>query len=337
MNHRALARRVATHPRALAGATLLCIAMACGDEARTRGRVAADGRQSNGDRVTDSARVLRVCADPNNMPFSNEARAGFENAIVELLARELGARVEYTWWAQRRGFVRNTLRAGSCDVIPGVPASMEMTLATRPYYRSSYMFVTRRDANIRFASLDDDQLRQLRVGVQLIGDDYANSPPAHALARRGIVQNVRGYSVYGDYNNPDPPRRIVDAVANRDVDVAIAWGPMAAYFAAQSNVPLTLQAVTPEIDIPFSPMVFDMAMGVRREDISLRDELQRVMDKRRVSIDSILDAFHVPRTAAPGAAVGTTRPNPSNPSNPSRTPGPGLQQHPARTASLPGR
>jgi mxaJ protein len=332
MIQRWLARRAAFVSRALPGSTLLCMAMACGDGTRMHGeQPVLDTQRVSDNRGTDGTRILRVCADPNNMPFSNEHRAGFENAIVELIARELGARVEYTWWAQRRGFVRNTLRAGSCDVIPGVPASMEMTLATRPYYRSSYMFVTRRDANVRFESLDDDQLRRLRVGVQLIGDDYANSPPAHALARRGIVQNVRGYSVYGDYNNPDPPRRIVDAVVNREVDVAIAWGPMAAYFAAQSPVPLTLQAVTPEIDIPFSPMVFDMAMGVRREDVSLRDELQRIMDTRRASIDSILDAFHVPRIAAPGGAVNATR------STPSPTQEPRHQQRPARTASLSGR
>jgi mxaJ protein len=303
--------------------------MSCNIGNDARGRNTSDSARDEVAENAKGVRVLRVCADPNNLPFSNEARAGFENAIVELIARELGARVEYTWWAQRRGFVRNTLRAGSCDVIPGVPSSMEMTLATRPYYRSSYMFVTRRDAGRHFESLDDAQLRTLRIGVQLIGDDYANSPPAHALARRGIVQNVRGYSVYGDYTKPDPPSRIVEAVGNGEVDVAIAWGPMAAYFAAKSRVPLTLQPVTPEIDLPFTPMVFDMAMGVRREDVTLRDALQRVMDQRRVSIDSILDAFHVPRAATPGQAISP----PSSPSSPSRIPAQDRQPRPARTAS----
>jgi mxaJ protein len=260
---------------------------------------------AKGERTTsdNGARVLRVCADPNNMPFSNEAGQGFENAIVRLIANEMNARVEYTWWAQRRGFVRNTLRAGTCDVIPGVPASMEMTLATRPYYRSSYVFITRRADSLDIASLDDERLRSLKVGVQLIGDDYANAPPAHALARRGIIQNVRGYSVYGDYARPDPPSRIVGAVANGEIDVAIAWGPMAAYFASRSDTPLDIRRVTPEIDVPFSPMVFDIAMGVRREDVSLRDELQRALAARKQSIDSILDAYHVPRTAAHATAT----------------------------------
>ena len=330
MNHAWSRLRAMLNAKVLQSVVLSALLLGCGDESQ-RAQDGADSLQRGMDVSSEGERILRVCADPNNLPFSNEARAGFENVIVELLAQELGATVEYTWWAQRRGFVRNTLRAGSCDVIPGVPASMEMTLATRPYYRSSYMFVTRRDAAFDFESLDDPRLRELRIGVQLIGDDYANSPPAHALARRGIIQNVRGYSVYGDYTKTAPPSRIIEAVANGEVEVGIAWGPMAAYFAAQSKVPLALEAVTPEIDVPFTPMVFDMAMGVRREDVSLRDELQRVMDKRRLSIDSILDAYHVPRTVAPGQAI-----SPS-PSNPSRAPAPDRRPRPARTASLSGR
>ncbi|HEX5514797.1 MAG TPA: transporter substrate-binding domain-containing protein, partial [Gammaproteobacteria bacterium] len=133
-----------------------------------------------------SARELRVCADPNNLPFSNRAGEGFENKLVELVARELGATVHYTWWAQRRGFVRNTLKAGECDLVAGVPSNMEMLLTTTPYYRSGYVFVTRVNGPL-VRSLDDPLLRQVTVGVQLIGDDGANSPPAHALARRGVV------------------------------------------------------------------------------------------------------------------------------------------------------
>jgi mxaJ protein len=292
-------------------ATLAVIAAGgCGSDRARDGEAGAEQRSADARTSSaraGSARELRVCADPNNMPFSNEAGEGFENAIAELLASELDARVRYTWWAQRRGYVRNTLRAGECDVLVGVPASMEMTLATRPYYRSTYLFVTRRDAGVDISSLDDPRLRKLRVGVQLIGDDYANTPPAHALARRGIVENVRGYSVYGDYTQPNPPSRIIEAVARDEIDVAIAWGPMAAYFASRSAVPLSLQRVTPEIDIPFTPMVFDIAMGVRREDVSLRDELQRVIDRRRTSVDSILEAYHVPRMGqSPRDASGST-------------------------------
>jgi mxaJ protein len=135
---------------------------------------------------------LRVCSDPNNLPFSNSRGEGFENKIAQLVARDLGTTVSYTWFAQRRGFVRNTLTAGKCDVIVGVPSSFELALTTRPYYRSTYVFVTRRDRRIDVTSLDDPRLRKLKIGVQIIGDDYASSPPAHALANRGIVGNVHG-------------------------------------------------------------------------------------------------------------------------------------------------
>jgi len=143
--------------------------------------------------------ALRVCADPNNLPFSNRRGEGFENVLVERIARDLGRRVEYTWWAERRGFVRNTLKAGLCDLIPGVPSGFEPALVTRPYYRSTYVFVSRRDRRLRLRSFDDPRLARLKIGVQMIGNDAANSPPAHALARRGRIANVVGYTVYGDY------------------------------------------------------------------------------------------------------------------------------------------
>ncbi|HEX6641441.1 MAG TPA: quinoprotein dehydrogenase-associated putative ABC transporter substrate-binding protein, partial [Thermoanaerobaculia bacterium] len=163
---------------------------------------------------------LRVCSDPNNLPFSNSRGEGFENEIAQLIARDLKTTVSYYWFAQRRGFVRNTLTANKCDVIVGVPSSFELALTTRPYYRSTYVFVTRRDRKIRIESLDDPKLRKLKIGVQIIGDDYASSPPAHALANRGIVRNVSGFMVYGDYSQESPTRRIIDAVANGEVDVS---------------------------------------------------------------------------------------------------------------------
>ena len=188
-------------------------------------------------------RVLRVCADPNNLPFSNERREGFENRIAELVAREMKAELRYVWWAQRRGYIRNTLRAGLCDLFIGMPTGLDMVLVTRPYYRSTYAFVTKRDGP-RVTSFDDARLQRLRVGVQIIGDDAANAPPAQALANRGIVRNVRGYSVLGDYRQPDPTRRIVRAVEQGEIDVAVVWGPQAGYFARGSSVPLR---VVPEI------------------------------------------------------------------------------------------
>jgi mxaJ protein len=239
--------------------------------------------------------VLRVCADPNNLPYSNERREGFENKLAELVAKALGARVEYTWWAQRRGYVRNTLRAGKCDVLMGVPTGFELVLVTRPYYRSTYTFVSRR-ASPRVTSLDDPALRRLRVGVQMIGDDFANSPPAAALTRRGIVRNVKGFTVYGDYREPDPPSRIVRAVEHREVDVAIVWGPLAGYFAKRSTVPLRIDPVSPEIDLPYLPFVFDIAMGVRRGETAFRDQLDDVLRRRKGEIDRLLDSYGVPRS-----------------------------------------
>ncbi|HKS09025.1 MAG TPA: substrate-binding domain-containing protein [Pyrinomonadaceae bacterium] len=239
--------------------------------------------------------VLRVCADPNNLPFSNQRGEGFENKIAELLAQDLGERVEYTWWAQRRGFFRNTLRAGTCDIVIGVPAAFEMALTTRPYYRSTYVFLTRKDRHLNLSSLDDPALKKLKIGVQIIGDDFSNAPPAHALSRRNIIANVKGYTVYGDYSQPNPPARIVDAVAKGDVDVAIVWGPLAGFFAKQSHVPLEVVPVSPQIDQPFLPFVFDISMGVRRDDQVLRDQIEEVLERRRDDVDRILRDYAVPR------------------------------------------
>jgi mxaJ protein len=246
-------------------------------------------------------RVLRVCADPNNMPFSERDGGGFENAIAELLAKELHATVHYTWWAQRRGFVRNTLNAGSCDVIVGVPSGFDPVLTTKPYYRSAYAFVARQTPGQErpIQSFDDPRLRDLRIGVQLVGDDYANTPPAAALARRGIVRNVRGYTVYGDYREPAPPARIVHAVARGEVDVAVVWGPLAGYFARRERPPLEVVPVSPQVDAPGLPLAFDIAMGVRRADRALRDTLDRILARRRQSVDSILDAYGIPRVPRP--------------------------------------
>ena len=245
--------------------------------------------------VARATGVLRVCADPNNLPFSNQRGEGFENKIAELLAHDLGERVEYTWWAQRRGFFRNTLRAGTCDIVIGVPAAFELALTTRPYYRSTYVFLTRKDRRLNLTSFDDPALKKLKIGVQIVGDDFSNPPPLHALSRRHIVGNVKGFTVYGDYSQPNPPARIVEAVAKGDVDVAIVWGPLAGYFAKQSHVPLAVVPVSPQIDQPFLPFVFDISMGVRRDDLELRDRVEEVLEQRREDIDRILESYGIPR------------------------------------------
>ena len=248
--------------------------------------------------------VLRVCADPNNLPFSNERGEGFENRIAELIARDLGAKVEYTWWAQRRGFFRNTLKAGLCDLVAGVPSGFEMALTTSPYYRSTYVFVYRKASGLDVRSFDDPVLRRVRVGVQMIGDDFSNTPPAHALTNRHIIGNVRGYTLYGDYSKPNPPADIIAAVARGEVDVAVVWGPLAGYFAPRQKAALAVVPVSPQVDVPFLPFVYDIAMGVRRGDNALRDEIEEVLERRRGEIERILDEYGVPRVG-PNESAGT--------------------------------
>ena len=242
-------------------------------------------------------RVLRVCADPNNLPFSNRAGQGFENKLAELVAGELGARLDYVWWAQRRGNVRETLNAGLCDLIPGVGAGLEMLATTEPYYNSTYVAVTRSDRPA-IASFDDPRLRSMRIGVQMIGDDFSNTPPAHALSRRGMIGNVRGYMIYGDYGSPAPQADIVGAVASGEVDVAFVWGPVAGYFARRQPVPLTLTPVPVEDRASGLPMAFGVAMGLRRGDGELRSEVESALERRRPQVERLLAQYGVPTVAS---------------------------------------
>jgi mxaJ protein len=253
---------------------------------------------SHGPRPTSAAHPFRVCSDPANLPYANQRGEGFENALASLIARDLGARVEYTWWSQRRGFIRNTLNAGRCDVVMGVPTGLDMVLRTQPYYRSSYEFVTRRSFTPPIVSFDDPRLRRLSIGVQMIGDDADNSPPAIALARRGITANVHGYMVFGRGDGDMPGAEIMDAVAHGDVDVAVVWGPIAGYYASRHRTPLRLTPVSPQIELPFLPFVFDIAIGVRRGDSTFRAQIDTVLTRRRPEIDRLLARYGVPIVGA---------------------------------------
>lgn len=241
-----------------------------------------------------SARTLLVCADPNNMPFSNRARQGFENQIAELVARDLHANIEYVWWAQRRGYARNTVNANKCDVWAGVATGVDMLATTTPYYRSTYVFVTRADRRLSGLTLDDERLRRLSIGVQMIGNDATNTPPAHALARRGITQNVHGFMLYGDYQKPDPPAAILDAVARGKVDVALVWGPLAGYFAGKSSTKLRLEPVTPALDGGRWPMTFDIGMGVRKNAPELKSDIEAILAQEKPVIEATLRKYRVP-------------------------------------------
>lgn len=248
-----------------------------------------------------ASRDLRVCADPNSLPFSNRREEGFENRIAELIAGEMGSSVRYTWWPQRRGFIRNTLSAGKCDLVIGMTFGAERVLTTQPYYRSTYVFVFRKDRHLTVTSLNDPALRSLRIGVQLVGDDYANTPPVHALSRRGIVGNLVGFSVFGDYSEENPPARIIDAVISRDVDLAVAWGPLAGYFAKRSPVPLEIIPVSPAVDPPGLRFAFDISLAVRPGDVALKERLESILESKRLEVDRILRDYGVPRVPVPEA------------------------------------
>jgi quinoprotein dehydrogenase-associated probable ABC transporter substrate-binding protein len=237
---------------------------------------------------------LRVCADPNNMPFSNAHGEGFENKVAALVARDLGRPLTYYWLPQRRGFLRNSLQADRCDVVVGVPAQYGALLHTTRYYRSSYAFVSRRDRHLRIDSFDAPSLARLTIGIQMSGDDYDNPPAAQALASRRLVQNVRGFTIYGDYSRPHPQREIIDAVADGRVDIAVVWGPLAGFYARRAPTPIDVRPIAAAADTPPLQFTFDIAMGVRRDDVALRAALDGVIARRGAEIQRILRTFGVP-------------------------------------------
>jgi len=249
------------------------------------------------------ARELRVCLDPNNLPYSHEDGSGFENKLVEIVAREMNADVKYVWHHQWRGFVRKTLRANLCDIIPGIAKDSERVRTTRPYYRSTYVFVTRADA-LPVRSFTELLLSDGKIGVQLIGDDGINTPPVEELAARGLKRQMKGYMVWGRKPNAGAPlEEIMRGVADGEVDVAIVWGPAAGYFATREKAPLTLTAA-PADEETVTPMAFSIAMGVRKEDEALAEELDAVLTRAEPEINALLDEYGVPRVPEPTVASG---------------------------------
>ncbi|HEV8455686.1 MAG TPA: transporter substrate-binding domain-containing protein, partial [Gemmatimonadales bacterium] len=165
--------------------------------------------------VSTQSKSLRVCGDPDNLPFSNDKLEGFENKIAAVIAAELGAAPSYAWWPHQRGLVRNTIEAGTCDVIFGVPEGLDLVLWTKPYYRSSYVIAYRKDAGYRITSLDAPELKRLRIGV------FANTPVEESLARRSLLNNVSTYSLFFDPRGPgDRPLKLLADLVAGTVDVA---------------------------------------------------------------------------------------------------------------------
>jgi len=246
---------------------------------------------------------LRVCSDPENLPFSNSRLEGFENRIAELVAKELGTSVRYVWWGQRIGFIRNTMNATleseRCDLVIGIPEKYDLVLPTTPYYRSTYVFVYPRGKGLQLRSLDDPILKKLRIGVHLLGNDYTNPPPVHELSKRGIVQNVIGFDTF--YSKENPPSRIIDALAAGKIDVAIVWGPAAGYFVAHQRIPMDVVPIpSGKTDLPFT---FSISMGVRKGDETFKARMEKILQLRQLEITAILKEYGVPLVSIPGRKV----------------------------------
>jgi mxaJ protein len=237
---------------------------------------------------------FRVCADPDNLPFSTRQLEGFENKIAEVIAKDLGASLSYIWWGQRRGFIRNTMNAtlqeGRCEIMIGAPDGYDLVRTTKPYYRSTYVFVYRKGKGLQIASLDDPILKKIKIGVHLLGENYSNPPPVHELAKRGIVDNVKGFDTF--YSPKNPPSTIIDAVASGKIDVAIAWGPAVGYFVLHQQVPM---AVVPIPSAPGDlPFAFGISIGVKPGEDALSAQVEKAIVRKRADITRILKDYGVP-------------------------------------------
>lgn len=244
------------------------------------------------------ARDLRVCADPDNLPFSDTEQRGFENKIATLLAQDLNAHLVYVWQRMGRGFVREYLNKSKCDVLIGIPSDYRPVLTTTPYYRSTYVFVMRRDAPLQLTSLNDPALHRMKkIGVQVLDEEYA--PPGDALARRGMQAAIAGFSSTG--KDADS---IIRAVVDGKVDAAIVWGPLAGYFTRHYKNVLRVAAVSPPVDPPGIPLTFAISMGVKKGNTQLRAELENFLERRHQQIQAILRHYAVPLTLEPESRVG---------------------------------
>jgi len=235
---------------------------------------------------------IRVCADPDNMPSSNDKLEGYENKLATLISQELKAKLEYVWYPSRRGYFR-ILNGMYCDLAMEVPAGLDMAGTTKPYFRSGYVFVARKGSGLEdIKNLADPRLKKLKIGVNIYTSDAENSPPAMALSHYGVVGNLTGYSTFFDENNR--PEDIVNAVAKKDVDVAIAWGPLAGYFAKQTTVPLVLTPLPAKDSLSEFPFQYNIGIAVRRKDKEFRDSLEAVLTRKQPEVQAILKEYAVP-------------------------------------------
>lgn len=242
---------------------------------------------------------LRVCADPNNLPFSNEKREGYENKIAAVVAKDLGYRLSYFWLKQRQGFFRQTLGAHRCDLVMGVPSGFERVLTTKAYYRSGYVIVRPTHRALSFTSYDDPRLKDLKIGIHVTGKDGSNSPPAHALGKHGLEKNVVGFSMWGEVSEKNPQGKVVDAVGQGAIDLAIVWGPFGGYFAKPYGQALTVELAPKDPLLEDMPFAYDISMGVRKEDTALAEKLNNSLERRQGEIARILGEYRVPLIPLP--------------------------------------
>jgi mxaJ protein len=239
--------------------------------------------------------VLRVCADPDNLPNSNKAGEGFENRLAELLATTWNSKLEYVWWAAPRGMMR-MLNGTYCDVWLQIPAGFDLSGVTTPYFRTGYSFVRRTDGP-DVTSLDDPRLKSLKIGVHLFAADGENTPPTMALSAHGVVGNLVGFST--TYTGGlDKPADIIQALIDRKIDIALVWGPIAGYWSKKLGADLVLTPIDNDT-LTKIPMAYSMGMAVRRRDRELKDSLERFMTAKRPEIQALLHEFGVPLLPLP--------------------------------------
>ena len=232
-------------------------------------------------------KVLRVCADPSNLPFSNDKGEGFENKIAELLAAKLDKKLAYVWYPQATGFVRNTLGAHRCDVIPGFPQGDELVQSTNPYYRTAYALVIRPGTGLDdLDGLADPRLKDKRIGI------VAGTPPATYLAVNGLMRNAKPYRLVIDTRVDSSAAAMMKDLAGGEIDIAILWGPMAGYYAKQANPPMRVVLLQKETGGP--QLAFRIAMGVRPADQNWKRQLNRLIAENQTEINRLLDGFGVP-------------------------------------------
>jgi len=239
-------------------------------------------------------KVFRVCADPHNLPFSDEAGAGFENKLAALLAAKLGEPVSYVYYPQVIGFVRNTLNALRCDVVMGVAVGDDQMQTTNPYYRTTYALVFKPGNGLDgITSLDDERLHGKHIGV------VAGTPPASVMSRDGLMALAKPYPLTVDTRVEVPAKEMTDDIAAGRIDAGVLWGPMAGYYAQHVEPHLTVVPLLKEHE----RMEFRIAMGVRRTDQEWKRKLNRLIAENRPDIDRILAEYGVPLLDEQGKLV----------------------------------